>query len=54
MGRAMIQERVFEKPGRLDVTMSVITPFGITVYASVTMARSVVRWVCGGSPPVGE
>ncbi len=31
MGRAMIQERVFEKPGRLLVTMSVITPLGITV-----------------------
>ncbi|MNR55442.1 hypothetical protein D3C85_1758120 [compost metagenome] len=53
IGRAMIHDRVSEKPGRLLVTMSVMTPLGITVYASVTMARSVVSWVCGGRPPCG-
>ncbi|MOA50975.1 hypothetical protein D3C78_1740600 [compost metagenome] len=31
IGRAMIHERVLEKPGRLLVTMSVMTPLGITV-----------------------
>ena len=53
IGRARIHERVPVKPGRLLVTMSRSTPLGITVYASVTIARSVSSSVCAGSPPGG-
>ena len=53
IGRARIHDRVLVKPGSLLVTMSRSTPFGITVYASVTIARSVSSSVCAGSPPGG-
>ena len=53
IGRARIHERVFVKPGSLLVTMSRSTPFGITVYASVTIARSVSSSDWPGSPPGG-
>ena len=53
IGRARIHDRVPVKPGRLLVTMSRNTPLGMTVYASVTMARSVSSSVCSGRPPVG-
>ena len=51
IGRARIHDRVLVKPGRLLVTMSRSTPLGMTVYASVTIARSVSSSVCAGSPP---
>jgi hypothetical protein len=52
-GRAITHSRVESQNGRLLVTMSVIVPRGSTAYASVKVARSVVSWVCGGSPPAG-
>ena len=33
--------------------MSLSVRAGITAYASVNLARSVVSAVCGGSPPFG-
>ena len=33
--------------------MSLSVRAGITAYASVNFARSVVSAVCGGSPPLG-
>ena len=33
--------------------MSLSVRAGITAYASVNLARSVVSAVCGGSPPLG-
>ncbi len=47
-GRAITHSRVSVQNGRLLVTMSRITPRGRTAYASVNMARSVSRSVCGG------
>ena len=41
IGRASTHRRVFSQPGRFEVTMSRSTPRGMTVYASVTIARSV-------------
>ncbi len=52
-GRAMTHSRVLSQNGSRLVTMSVIVPRGSTAYASVNTARSVVSWVCGGSPPAG-
>ena len=52
-GRAITHSRVSSQKGRLLVTMSRITPRGMTAYASVNMARSVSRSVCGGWPPCG-
>ncbi len=53
IGRASTHSRVFSQPGRLLVTMSRSTPRGITVYASVTIARSVSSSVWPGRPPCG-
>jgi hypothetical protein len=53
IGRARIHARVPVNPGRLLVTMSRSTPFGMTVYASVTIARSVSSSVWAGCPPDG-
>ena len=52
-GRLSTQARVSVHSGKTEVTMSRSTPRGITVYASVTTARSLSRSVCGGSPPAG-
>jgi hypothetical protein len=47
-GRFRIQVRVFSHSGRTLTTMSRSTPRGMTVYASVTTARSLSRALCGG------
>ena len=52
-GRASTQSRVASQPGRWDAVMSLSVRAGITAYASVNRARSVVSAVCGGSPPFG-
>ena len=52
-GRAITHNRVSSQNGSRLVTMSRIVPRGSTAYASVKTARSVVRSVCAGRPPVG-
>ena len=52
-GRASTHIRMPDQPGRYDAVMSLCVRAGITAYASVNRARSVVSAVCGGSPPRG-
>ena len=52
-GRASTHIRMRVQPGRCEAVMSLCVRAGITAYASVKRARSVVSAVWGGSPPVG-
>ena len=52
-GRASTQSRVSSQNGRKLVTMSRITPRGMTAYDSVNIARSVSSSLCEGWPPCG-
>ena len=52
-GRAITHSRVSVQNGSELVTMSRMVPRGMTAYASVNMARSVSRSLCGGNPPCG-
>lgn len=44
---------VFSQNGSLLVTISLIVLAGMTAYEFVNTARSSIKAVCGGKPPLG-